>query len=76
MGSMILMVGVVVALHLRMGRVRSRLAFLFVGPVANWHIHVLWVSDATGILLAGKSPLAASNQDTPWFSSSLDCQVK
>ena len=24
----------------------------------------------------GNPPFAASNQDTPWFSSSLDCQVK
>ena len=60
----------------RVGRVRSRLEFLFVGPVANWHIHIFWVSDATGIFLVGKSPLAASNKDAPWFSSSLDCQVK
>ena len=50
----------------------------FVGPVAvaNWHINILWASGFTGILLAWKASLAASNQDTPWFASSLDCQVK
>ena len=34
------------------------------GSVRHWNIS------------GGKTSLAASNQDTPWFSSSLDCQVK
>ena len=36
----------------------------FLGQWRHWNI------------VGGKSSLAASNQDTPWFSSSLHCQVK
>ena len=57
----------------QVGRVRSRLAFLFVGPVANGHIN--WVSTSLEYSWRENFP-AASNQDTPWFFFSPDCQVE